>query len=615
MCGIAGIVGSGPPDPEVLERMARCMLHRGPDGERTWSDAHAGLAFRRLAVVDLDERSMQPMRLGAWHLVLNGEIYNYPELRNELMGLGHSFRTEGDAEVLLHAWAEWEEETLRRLDGMFAFAIWNGERRELVCASDPFGEKPLYWAEDRERLVFASDIRAVLQARPDLGAPRLEALAPYLGRGQMPRIDQSFFAGIQRLPGAHVLRLKDGRTRVYRYWRPSRVETPSRYEDAVERLRDLLLVSIRRRLRSDVPVGTSLSGGIDSSAVVALSSTLAGGHRRHAFTARFPGFVRDEWRYARDVATSAEVLEHHAVEPTPAGLLGDLEEIVSGQEEPFGSSSIYAQWCVMRAAREAGVTVLLDGQGADEIFGGYPGSNGWALRSMGRFDVLRGLASGRDRAALVRATASEYAPGRIVRAYRRAQVTPYAAADVAEDAARVTPPSMEDADCWRPLARELLRQAFHTSLPELLRYADRSSMAHGREVRLPFLSTEVAEFGFSLPAAFVYRNGVTKAVLRDAVAGLAPGTVLGRRDKVGFETPQAEWLSLPEWVARISEVLLDPSARVRELIDARVVERDVRARRWRDPAGIWRAVNLELWQRRFERPARPAHAHAETVVG
>ncbi len=600
MCGIAGLVGGPPPHPELLACMATVMAHRGPDGQRMWSDGHAGLAFRRLAVIDLDERSMQPLHLGPWHLVVNGEIYNYRELRDELRSLGHAFLTEGDGEVLLHAWAEWEDDALARLDGMFAFAIWHDERRELVCASDPFGEKPLYWAHDGAGLVFASDVKAVLQARPDLGSPRLEALGPYLARGLMPPIDESFFARIHRLPGAHVLRLRYGRVHVRQYWRPRRIEAPQRYEDATERLRELLLASIRLRLRSDVPVGTSLSGGLDSSAVVALSATLAGDHRRHAFTARFPGFARDEWRYAEAAARAADVVEHHGVEPTAGGLLGDLDALVSAQEEPFGSSSIYAQWCVMRAAREAGVTVLLDGQGADEIFGGYPGTNGWALRSMGPLAVLRGLASRNDRVDVAKAIGSERLPGRVARAHRRAQVTPYAASDVADVAARVKPPSATGDGFRGPLARELLRQSFRTSLPQLLRYADRSSMAHSREVRLPFLSRAVAEFGFSLPAAFVYRNGVTKAVLRDAVRGLVPATVLDRRDKIGFETPQASWLSEPHWIERIREVLLDPGARARGLVDVRTVGADAAAGRWRDPQGIWRALNVELWLQAFE---------------
>ena len=316
---------------------------------------------------------MQPMHLGRWHLVLNGEIYNYRELRAELATLGHAFLTEGDGEVPTPRVAEWEEGALGRLDGMFAFAIWDDG------SAGSSRVRPIHSARSRStgrRIEHGSSSPRIsvrcLKLDP-ASVPRGSSHSvQYLGRGVMPPIDQSFFAGVNRLPAAHLLRLRDDRVRVEAYWRPHLVEVPSRYEEAAERLRELLLESIGRRLRADVPVGTSLSGGVDSSAVVALSASLAGDHRHHAFTARFPGFSRDEWRYAHDVATAAEVVEHHAVEPTAAGLLDDLDAVVSAQEEPFGSSSIYAQWCLMRAARSSGVTVLLDGQGADEIFGGYP---------------------------------------------------------------------------------------------------------------------------------------------------------------------------------------------------------------------------------------------------
>jgi asparagine synthase (glutamine-hydrolysing) len=606
MCGIAGLVGGPAPEPELLERMAERMVHRGPDSQGLWSDGVAGLAIRRLAIIDLDERSNQPLHLGPWHLVFNGEIYNYRELRDELRRLGHEFITEGDGEVLLHAWAQWEDGALERFNGMFAFAIWHDERAELVCACDPFGEKPLFWAEDGERFVFASDVRALLEARPDLGAPRVESLAPYLGRGLMPPIDESFFAGIHRLPGATLLHLREGRVAVRRYWHPRRVDVPADYGEVVEALRELLADSIRLRLRADVPVGTSLSGGIDSSAIVSLAGRIAGDHRRHAFTARFPGFERDEWRYADAVASAAGVVEHHAVEPTAADLLTDIDTVVRFQEEPFGSTSIYAQWRVMRAAHEAGVTVLLDGQGADELFGGYAGSNGWALRSEGPAAVLRGLTSARDRDAVLRALGSEWLPAGVARWYRQRHVTPYASAGVAEAAARMMSPTMEVDGLRSPLARELLRQSFHTSMPALLRYADRNSMAHSREVRLPYLDRRLAEYALSLPPGFLYRGGVTKAVLRDAVRGLVPPVVLARRDKVGFEAPQARWLRDPVWVARIREVLLDPRARGRGFYDLSAVEADVRADGWRDTDGIWRALNLELWLDAFDRSRAPA---------
>ena len=563
MCGIAGIVGGTPPDAGVLTAMAAAMAHRGPDGQRVWRDEHAGLAFRRLAIIDLDERSNQPMHLGPWHLVFNGEIYNYRELRDELRAAGHAFVTEGDGEVLLHGWDEWGEGALDRVNGMFAFAIWHDERRALTIAADAFGEKPLYWSLEGGRLVFGSDVRAMLQAEPGLATVRGEALASYLALGRMPPIDESWFARIRRLPAAHLLRFADGRATVQRYWTPRRIAVPATYPEAVEVLRSELLDSIRLRLRSDVPVGTSLSGGVDSSAIVCLSAQLAGDHRRHAFTARFPGYERDEWGYAQTVAEVAGVVEHHAVEPAPAELLHDLDALVRDQEEPFGSLSIYAQWRVMKAAHEAGVTVLLDGQGAD--------------------------------VAAEQLVGAELMPAVLRRRHRRGLCSPYVAAPVADGGVRWATPVAAGADGSTPLRRELLRQSFHTSLPELLRYADRDSMAHSREARLPFLDRRIAEFALSLPPHFLLRGGVRKAILRDAVRGVVPDAVLHRTDKVGFEPPQARWLHDPAVMARIAETVLDAGARGRGLYDVAALEADVRAGRWRDARAVWRVFNLELW--------------------
>lgn len=600
MCGIGGVVGASPPDDELLRRMAARMSHRGPDSQETWRDERAGFAFRRLAIIDLDHRSDQPLHLGPWHLVFNGEIYNYRELRKELQALGHAFATEGDSEVLLHAWDEWEAAALDRLNGMFAFAIWHDEREELVCARDPFGEKPLFWANGPNGFAFASEIHALLQARPDLSSPREEVIGPFLGWGIMPPVEQTFFAGIRQLPAAHLLHWRDGRARIEQYWRPRRVEIPSDFREAAAELRELLTDSIRLRLRSDVPVGSSLSGGLDSSAIVCLAAGIAGDHQRHAFTARFPGFERDEWQYAAIVAAAAGVTEHHAVEPTAAELLDDLDSVVRSQEEPFGSASIYAQWCVMRAAQTAGVTVLLDGQGADELFGGYQGSNGWALRSQGFAGLRRGLSSATDRGPMLRTLGADYLPPAVTRLYWRRSIAPYASVHVRDVGAQLLRPVVTEDGFPSPLNRELLRQTFHTSLPPLLRYADRDSMAHSREVRLPYLDRRVAEYALSVPAAFLYRDGATKAILREAVAGIAPAHVLSRRDKIGYEPPQAQWFSEPRFVRQISDVLLDPKARGRGWYAASEVQADAAAGRWRDLNGIWRALNLELWFQAFQ---------------
>jgi asparagine synthase (glutamine-hydrolysing) len=607
MCGIAGTAGPPAPDPGLLEAMAEAMAKRGPDGQGTWHNETAGLAFRRLAIIDLHERSSQPMHLGPLHLVFNGEIYNYRELRNELRALGHDFVTEGDTEVLLHAWEEWGERALARLNGMFALAVWDAGERRLTLASDPFGEKPLYYARSAEgRLTFGSDIKAIGLDPAVHAAEDRHALAAFVAHNVVPAPAASFFKGIERLPGAHLLRWHDGAVTVERYWRPQPVEVAPTFEAAAQQVRELLLDSVRLRLRSDVPVGTSLSGGIDSSAVVMLSAELAGDHRRHAFTARFPGYARDEWTYAHEVARAAGVEHHHAVEPTADDVLADLDTLVRDHEEPVGSLSIYAQWRVNRAARDEGVVVLLDGQGGDELFAGYPVTSGFALRSDGVPTLLRGIAwrPVAELRGVGLSLAMDHLKGRPRREYRRRIASPYVAPEVGRASALDEPPGparwMRAAD---PLRRELFTETFVTSLPQLLRYADRSSMAHSREVRLPFLDRRVAELAFSMPARFLYRNGASKAVLRAAVRQAVPDRILDRRDKVGFEPPQARWLAEPAFRTCIAEVLLDPVARDRGLYDAAAIEADLRACRWRDGAAIWRALNAELWLRAMVPPA------------
>jgi asparagine synthase (glutamine-hydrolysing) len=576
--------------------MADAMARRGPDGEGIWHDDEAGLAFRRLAIIDLHGRSNQPLHLGDLHLVFNGEIYNYIELRAELRGLGHRFVTEGDGEVLLHAWAEWEEGALERLNGMFAFAVWDGARRRMTLAVDRFAEKPLFFAEGIEQLLFASSVWALRAADPSLGTPDSVATERFLALGKTPQLPATFYADIKRLPPAHLAAWgPDAGLAIRRWWEPRRVEVPSDASAAAERLASLMSDSVSLRLRSDVPVGTSLSGGLDSSSILALTSRLSPDSSRHAFTATFPGFARDEWAYAEAAARSAGVTEHHAIQPAMEELFDDLPALVADQEEPFATTSIYAQWRVMRRAREAGVVVLLDGQGADELFGGYAGIDGWVLRSQGPRAVLGGLIRDRRVAESVAVAYSNgRAPAALARRYRLRAASPYVDPSVAWAAASYAAETHVDWSAGSsPLRRELLTQTFRTSLPNLCRFADKDSMAFSVEVRLPFLDPRVAEFALSLPPEFLWREGATKWLLRNSMRGLVPDAVLDRRDKVGYETPQDRWFGSEEGRARVAEILLDDDARGPHA--RREVERDLESGGWRDTAGIWRAVNVELW--------------------
>jgi asparagine synthase (glutamine-hydrolysing) len=384
----------------------------------------------------------------------------------------------------------------------------------------------------------------------------------------------------------------------------------------VAELRALLVDSIRLRLRSDVPIGTSLSGGVDSSTVVMLSSELAGDHTRHVFTARFPGWERDEWRYADEVARRAGVVEHHVTEPMVDEVIADLPQLVGDHEEPVGSLSIYAQWRVNQAAKAAGVKVLLDGQGGDELFGGYPATIGWLLRGAGVPGIGRGLRTGSGRSRLLESYAYDYLPDLLKRLHRRWTASPYASAG-AVDAALAAPirtptPWFRNGGAHR---RQLVTQSFETSLPELLRYADRSSMAWSREVRLPYLDRRITELALSLPARYLYADGVMKRVLRDVGRGLVPDSVLDRTDKIGFEPPQKTWLATESFRAVIAEVLLDPRARSRGLYAANAIEQDLASGSWRDDSALWRTLNVEMWLRELvESPiAESAALQAKTA--
>jgi asparagine synthase (glutamine-hydrolysing) len=578
--------------------MADAMARRGPDGRGLWSDQQAGLSFRRLAIIDLHERSNQPLHLGGLHLVFNGEIYNYVELRDELLLLGHRFETEGDAEVLLHAWQQWGEGALDRFNGMFAFAIWDAERHRLTMAVDRFAEKPLFYVQSGDRLLFASSMWALKAADPTIGVEDERAIQNFLALGVMPSLPRTFFDDVRRLPPAHLARWERGELSLHRYWTPLPVAIPSDPAAMGEQLRELLFDSVRLRLRSDVPVGTSLSGGVDSSAVVSMCSRLVGGHSRHAFTATFPGFAKDEWTYAEEVARATNVTEHHAVLPQVDELLDDLQNVVRDQEEPFIGTTVYAQWRVMRAAREAGVIVLLDGQGSDELFGGYAGTRGWALRSAGLRAAAMGLAREPNVAEdLAIAYLAGRTPPALMSRHRLRRTSPYVTRVLALEAAGREPAPVYWSEDGSPLRREILRQAFRINLPNLCRYADRDSMAHSVEVRMPFLDRRVAEFAFSLPASSVFGDGITKRALRSSLRGLVPDRVLNRRKKVVYETPEQTWFNTPVARERLAEVVLDPSARASGRYDSATFESDLAVGSWSDIGGLWRAVSVELWLR------------------
>lgn len=607
------------PREDVLA-MAATLRHRGPDGEGSFFGPGIGLGHTRLAIIDLSHASDQPFVDEAAGLVLvfNGEIYNYVELRRELEGLGHRFRSQGDTEVLLRAFAEWRTGAFARLNGMFACAIWDDRRRELVLARDRFGEKPLYLARNGREVLFASEMKAIFAARPGLRQPNLKAVYRYVARGDLDQDGESFFAGVESLPAGHFLVLDEaGRGTPKRYWTPRAGEMPRRREEAVEAFRALLFDAVRLRLRSDVPVGSSLSGGIDSSSIVcavqAQRETL-GLAEQHTFSARFDSAQHDEGKYI-DVVTRACGARRHDTWVHPEAFEAEFGALLYHQEEPIASTSPFAQWSVMRLAKVHETTVLLDGQGADELLGGYTQALGMFLvhwLRTGRLDravkLLWGSWQrfGSLREPLLFGGYYLLSPGQRDRLAERYYGSGRLLARELHD--RYAPAHAESiAPFGDGLRNELVRWQLTTQLPELLRYADRNSMAFGREVRLPFLDHRLAEFCYGLPPHWLLEGATTKAILRRAMEGIVPSAVLRRRDKLTYAPPQRSWAQGPlkGWLLE----LLEGAERRREVFDAAAVA-SVREAFRAGGADVlsWRVASTEAWFRQWidRAPVAPA---------
>jgi asparagine synthase (glutamine-hydrolysing) len=581
MCGIAGII-SGINKEETNQQllsMSTALRHRGPNGQAIWQNdaGTVGFAHRRLAIIDLSAASDQPLHYLHYTIVFNGEIYNYQELKKQLQSHGYKFTTNGDTEVLPAAYDFWGTDFLHQLDGMFAFALYDAKKQTILLARDRFGEKPLYYSPSttaNQPFYFASEMKALWAA----GVPKepnngmlLNFLT--LGYVQNPT-DKSatFYQQILSLPPAHslLINLSEGKQFI-NYWYQPRFSSSSNAQiseaSAIEKFGELLLTSVGRRLRADVPVGTSLSGGLDSSSIVALIHQLKQNHAplqqwsNVCFSAIFPGFEKDEAVYSKQVADNFGI-KQYTVTPTAADLITQWQQLVYHQEEPFQSSSVFTQYSVYGLAKQHGVTVLLDGQGADETLSGYKKYSHWYLQQL--------LASNpslfkKEKTLLQQHNLLEqwgaknylatFLPGYTAKALtsKAAQQQtnhPHIHRDFLQQ-------NFTKTSLYKPLVKsleDLLHyNTFSFGLEELLRYADRNSMAHSREVRLPFLQHELVEFIFSLPSHFKIKHGFTKWILRQSMDKLLPKNIVWRTDKVGFEPPQQQWMEQPAMQEMIME--------------------------------------------------------------
>ena len=587
MCGIFGIwsLNGEPVDLSALHGATSAIRHRGPDDEGyLLVDTRAGRAvscagldtdhrlslphldrfksdrfdlafgFRRLAILDLSPAGHQPMvsHDGKFWIVFNGEIYNYEELRAELAQQQHNFETTSDTEVILAAYQQWGESCVEHFNGMFALAIWDSVAQKIFVARDRFGEKPFNYVYIPNRLfAFASEIKALWAAGVAGRTIHRETLALFTQYGEVETGEQTIYENVLRLPQAHTLTLTaGGQLRQRRYWDIDPRDKIDDWTDEryVEQFRDLMINSVRLRLRADVPVGSSLSGGLDSSTVVGIINRLLPETSvQKTFSARFDDPARDEGKWM-DLVTNKNRVERHDVWPTAEKFFEELSDLFWHQEEPFSSTSVYAQWNVMRLAKMNGVTVLLDGQGADEMLAGYHSYfNEITDDLLHAFNLPAYLKWRRDCLALHGVN-----PGGVTRVLR--QKTPEPLKRVLKKHLRenmdvepsnpVYPREFSEVSNLRKL---LWWNTTRQGLVELLRYADRNSMAHSREVRLPFLDHHLVEFVFKLPDRLLIRNGWTKWVLREAFRDYVPEEITWRADKLGYMPPQAKWLGGRVW--------------------------------------------------------------------
>ncbi|MGE5477363.1 MAG: asparagine synthase (glutamine-hydrolyzing) [Bacteroidales bacterium] len=610
MCGIVALLCVGTDiEPAALDRMRDRLAHRGPDGAGSWITATpagaVGLAHRRLSIIDIGQGGHQPKLSddGRCAITFNGEIYNYIELREELRAAGFVFHTNSDTEVLLNAYRAWGTDCLPRLNGMFAFALWDHDKQELFVARDRFGEKPLYVTRvGRNGWAFASEMKALLAHPAVDDTLNHEYLVRFLG-GTPPLADETTpFAAIRRLAPATALRLAaDGRELAqWRHWTPTFAPSLRGTPRAklAERFSELLDHSLKLRLRSDVGIAATLSGGLDSSVLVAAMA--ASGNStfvRQTFSARFDDMPAiSEGEYI-DLMNQRLGLDGHGVTPQPDRLADECMKLHWHQELPFGSTSMYLEWSVMRLARENGVKVLVNGQGPDELLGGYQ-----TYFPYYQFD----MAARRKLLTLVRNTWAmarrlEAARKRYGNAESRVPVDVMATMKDAVRAAfsgqkrdfprREGVPSSDGGNTFRHLIAD---GTLYTALPEQLHSADANSMAFGIESRCPFLDNDLVDFCTQLPEEALIHDGWQKHIMRLAGHPSLPDEVRWRADKIGFAGPQIQWLKqgVPDWVeanladSLVSDVLGQDNATV--LADWEAIKQGRSTTSWR----VWRWISV-----------------------
>ena len=606
MCGITGFVDRSnvTPDLALLQRMSGVIAHRGPDDCGHFVNQGVGLGHRRLSIIDLSTHGHQPMSNedGTIWLVYNGEIYNYAAIADQLKKKGHTFRSNSDSEVIIHAYEEFGTECLKFFNGMFAFALWDSVKKRLFSARDRVGIKPFYYHYDGATLVFGSEIKSLLHHPSVPQQPDVDIIRRYLLLGSTIS-DDTWYRGIKQLPPGSWLILQNGELTIKKYWDVTYEPDYSRsFESFTDELRALLQDAVRLHLRSDVPVGAYLSGGIDSSTLVSIAARELN-NGIHTFSAAFnEGKEFDEREFIR-IVSDAYGTKHSEVTPVSSDLSTLLPTLLWHLDEPVIGAAILPMYRVSELVRNSGVKVVIGGQGGDELFGGYPPYYVSAAKN-----VITEFASGNFNSAICRELPHlpEYlfkggAANRLINRLKPAQATIQWLRN-----AKNTRQEMKD--IWSvalqgsPTSNIFDKASYFDlkyGLPGLLQQEDRMSMAWSIESRVPLLDYRIVEFSGKIPSWMKVRRGVLKSVLRQSVRGIVPNQILDRKDKKGFPTPSGKWFA-GELKGYISTTLLAKELLSAEIVDPGALATMVEAHTsGKADYGhiLWKVLNLEIWMR------------------
>lgn len=616
MCGIVGIYeynDSQKVDEKALVRARDTMAYRGPDdaGLYVSSDKKVGLGHRRLSIIDISFAGHQPFSnkdRSIW-IVFNGEIYNYLEIRSELVLKGYSFKSDTDTEVIIYAYEEWGEECVKKFNGMWSFALWDTHKQNLFCSRDRFGVKPFYYYLDRERFVFASEIKAML-SWPFI--PRVSndsKIFEYLAFSFLDTTSQTFFQKIEQLKPAHNLTLKNGQLKTYRYWDilEKKVENLSDNE-IKEKFRFLLQDAIRLRFRSDVPVAVLLSGGLDSSAIACLAANAMPNTQINVFSAVYPGQTCDESDYIQAVLQKYPNLNPNFIYPQSGDLSKEIGKIIWHQDEPFSSTTTLSHWLLMKEINKAGIKVVLSGQGADEVLAGYYDSFGYYLVELLRQGSIKKFQKEFKLIAKNYQFSKTYLALNLIKS-----LLPRKAANLLRGAlkdkifywlnfsfiAKYYGYAFSENKFKNVFSNNLWRLLATDSLPRILHYEDRGSMAFSIEERVPFLDYRLVEFIFSLPDKYKIDNGLTKTILRDSLKNIVPEEILQRKIKIGFSTPIKQWLQVNEKLAGTpSTFRFTRKKYLKEYAVKKMMPIYMKGTQNQNEV-VWRIINLELWLKEF----------------